>query len=166
LELEKKVKQLKTIEQMVKQDEIQLAKESAIIAQEAEIILPDGQILDREQMSDVLVAYERKKEQYNKMKQELSDMQYESLVLQRTEDLIKGRHNNFEEFLKRREENAGVGGYYDIQCESHNIQENTAMINDVKGQNLQEISEMVKEMAKTLNNSKEKLQPLVCTLTA
>lgn len=165
MELEKKIKQLKTIKEMVKKLEIQASKENEILCQETEIVLPDGQVLNREQIIEISEAFHIKKDQYNKTKQEVSDMQYETLILQRTEDLIKGRHSNVEEFLKRREENAGVEGYHKIQCESHDIKENTAMIDEKKGQNLQEISEMVKEMAKTLNDSKEKLQPLVCIHT-
>ena len=140
----------------------QVDKETAITGQEAEITLPDGQVLDREQMKKFSEAFGVKKEEYNRKKQELSDMQYEASILHRTEDLVKGRHDNIEEFLKRREEHAGVEGYHAIQNESHDVQETTTKINDVKGETLREISEMVKEMAKTLNDSKEKLQPLVC----
>ena len=46
------------------------------------------------------------------MKEELSSLKYETLTLQRTEDIIKGRHKNVEELLKQKEKNVGIDGFY------------------------------------------------------
>ena len=40
-------------------------------------------------------------------------------------------------------------------------EENTAEVDVSKGETLQEISEIVKKMTNTLNDSKDKLQPMV-----
>jgi len=170
LELGIKIKQLKTLEKSIEVLETQVRKDDTVEeggGKQHEIILPDGHVLEnKEQADDFSEGFKQKMKHYDMVKKELSEMQYESLILQRSEDLIQKRHTNFEEFLKKREENAGIEGYHNIHAKLRDTEENRASIDNEKGETLQQITDTVKEITKTLNDSKEELQPLIKELKA
>jgi intraflagellar transport protein 81 len=85
-----------------------------------------------------------KTHRYKQAKEELQKIQQESVVLHRTEQILKGRDRNLEEFLRQQEAKAGVTGYRDAQSRLEMASEQTAEMDDMKGQTLDEISDLVK----------------------
>jgi intraflagellar transport protein 81 len=98
---------------------------------------------------------------YKERKEELQKIQQESVVLHRTEQILKGRDRNLDEFLKQEEAKAGVSGYRDAQSRLEMASEQTAEMDDMKGQTLDEISDLVKNINQKLEEKKTKLKPLI-----
>ncbi|GMI29563.1 hypothetical protein TeGR_g1113, partial [Tetraparma gracilis] len=102
-----------------------------------------------------------KTHRYKQAKEELQKIQQESVVLHRTEQILKGRDRNLEEFLRQQEAKAGVTGYRDAQSRLEMASEQTAEMDDMKGQTLDEISDLVKNITEKLEEKKTKLKPLI-----
>ena len=98
---------------------------------------------------------------YKSRKETMAVVQAESVVLNRTEQVLKGRDGRLEEFLKQQEAEAGVSGYRDAQSRLETAAEQTAALDDVKGQTLDEISDLVKAINVRLEEKKTKLKPLI-----
>ena len=102
-----------------------------------------------------------KNQKFKAAKTEIATLRAESVVLHRTEQILKGRDRNLEEFLKQQEAKAGVSGYRDAQSKLEAASEQTAEMDDMKGQTLEEISELVKTIQNNLEEKKTKLKPLI-----
>ena len=103
---------------------------------------------------------EKMKEQ-KRLEKHLSYLQYESLILQRTADILKSRHKNIEKFMSDQEEKANAKGFHDAKKTLEDTVENVTKIDEIKGQTLQEISEMVTKITEKLKVEREQLQPMV-----
>jgi len=117
--------------------------------------------MTREEFKEYGVQLREKGHQYKIAKAELAGLRSESVVLHRTEQILKGRDRNLEEFLKQQEAKAGVSGYRDAQSRLEMASEQTAEMDDMKGQTLDEISDLVKSINQKLEEKKTKLKPLI-----
>lgn len=148
LEVQKKAKQLKTLQHQVDDhkrtfDEINLsAKEEIKTSNEASVL-------------------ESKLAEQKRLKQHISEMRHESLILQRTVDTLKSRHHNIEKFMSEQEEQAKAKGFHNAQKTLQSTVKDVAKIDVMKGQTLQEISEMVTKITEKLKVQRDKLQPMV-----
>lgn len=80
---------------------------------------------------------------YKKMREELSSLRAELVTLQRTEQILKSRHKNLDDFLADLEKRQGVEGYRDTQRELIEMTEKAAEVDQMKGSTLDQISTMV-----------------------
>mmetsp|Transcript_19163 Transcript_19163/g.20774 ORF Transcript_19163/g.20774 Transcript_19163/m.20774 type:complete len:714 (-) Transcript_19163:78-2219(-) len=103
-------------------------------------------------------------EVYKKMREELSTLRSELVVLQRTEQVLKSRDNNLEQFLSDLEKQKGVEGYRETQRAIIEMSEKAAEIDQMKGATLEEISSKVELISREFRNKQSQLQPLIAEL--
>ena len=103
-------------------------------------------------------------EKYKKMRDELSGLRAELVLLQRTEMILKSRNKNLDEFLSELEKKQGVEGYRDTQRELIEMTEKAAEVDKMKGSTLDQISEMVDQIGKEFKSKQAQLQPLMAEL--
>ena len=84
------------------------------------------------------------------MKAELSAARAETVVLHRTEAILRARDKNLDELLSTLEAKAGVTGYRETEKKLEQASKRTAEVDKQKEQTLDDISAMVKEIASTL----------------
>ncbi len=105
-------------------------------------------------------------EKYKKMREELSSVRAELVVLQRTEQILKSRHKNIDEFNAQLEKSKGVEGFRGTQRALEEMAEKTSEIDQTKGLTLEQISTMVEQISREFKAKQTQLQPLMATLKA
>lgn len=100
-------------------------------------------------------------ETYKKMREELSALRNEVVILQRTEQILKNRVQNLEDFLKEQERRKGIEGYRDTQRALVEMAEKTAEIDAAKGATLEQISAMVEAIGREFKLKQTQLQPIM-----
>jgi len=78
-----------------------------------------------------------------------------------THQTLKKRSHCIEEFLKEREQKAGLDGFRKVQTRLENDSEKASDVDDIKGQTLEEISALIKDTTSKVESKREKLEPLV-----
>lgn len=102
-----------------------------------------------------------KTEQYKDLKRKLNAVQNEAVVLQRTEQVLRARDDNIKDFVAKLEQRRGVSGYTDVHKELQQVSEVKAKTDQAKGQTLEEISRIVENINRTLQEKKAKLAPQI-----
>lgn len=92
---------------------------------------------------------------------ELTRLQSETVVLNRTEQILKARDENLTDFLAQREEEKGVSGYQKTEQELQAISQKKTATDREKGQTLEEISKIVTDINLALKDRKNKLAPQI-----
>ena len=123
-EVEGKLKELNELRGQV--DELEGQVNDIAAANGGGIIGPNGRPMTREEFKEYGVQLREKGQSYKMAKAELAGLRAESVVLHRTEQVLKGRDRNLEEFLKQQEAKAGVSGYRDAQSRLEMASEQTA----------------------------------------
>lgn len=100
-------------------------------------------------------------ETYKKMRDEISSLRNELVILQRTEQILKGRDKNLDEFLTELERKKGVEGVRETQRQLIEMSEKTAEVDQLKGATLEEISAMVEQIGREFKNKQIQLQPMM-----
>ena len=103
-------------------------------------------------------------EKYRRMREELSGLRAELVVLQRTEQILKSRHKNLDGVLEDLERRKGVEGYRDTQKALVEMSEKAAEVDQIKGATLDEISSMVDKISREFRQKQTQLQPLMSKL--
>jgi chromosome segregation ATPase len=103
-------------------------------------------------------------EKYRKMREELSSLRAELVVLQRTEQILKSRHKNLDAFLEDLERSKGVAGYRETQRSLVEMSEKSAEVDQMKGATLEQISGMVEQIQREFRQKQNALQPLMAQL--
>jgi intraflagellar transport protein 81 len=103
-------------------------------------------------------------DKYRKMREELSALRAELVVLQRTEQILKSRHKNLDSVLEDLERRKGVEGYRDTQKALVEMSEKTAEVDQMKGATLDQISTMVEQISREFRQKQTQLQPLMSKL--
>eukprot|EP01038_Epipyxis_sp_PR26KG_P004215 gene4215-5990_t len=124
----------------------------------------NGNKLGKKDLKKYGAVVRDKIEKYKKMKEELSSLRSELVVLQRTEQILKSRNQNLEEFLADLERQKGVEGYRDTQRALIEMSERTAEVDQIKGATLEEISVTVEQIGKEFKKMQTQLQPLISEL--
>mmetsp|Transcript_11256 Transcript_11256/g.10886 ORF Transcript_11256/g.10886 Transcript_11256/m.10886 type:complete len:562 (+) Transcript_11256:46-1731(+) len=101
---------------------------------------------------------------YKKMKDELSLLRGELVILQRTEQILKSRDNNLDDFLQELERKKGIEGYRDTQKSLVEMAERSAEVDQMKGATLEQISDMVGEIGREFKSKQAQLNPLMAEL--
>lgn len=99
--------------------------------------------------------------QFKKLKEELADLRQETVVLSRTEAILKSRCKGLEGFMKDLEERHGVEGYTATEDKLEQVSSLTAALNQTKGKTLEEISKIVTDINQALKERKNKLAPQI-----
>ena len=133
-----------------------------MLKQEAKMAEVSGpKFMKREEFKQYANTLRNKTNQYKKMKAELAEITAESVVLHRTEQVLKSRDADLDGFLRDIEAQKGVVGYMDTQSKLENVSEMNAKVNQYKGETLEEISRIVTDINQTLKERKNQLAPQI-----
>lgn len=103
-------------------------------------------------------------ETYKKMREELSTVRADLVVLQRSEQILKSRHKNIDDFNSELEKKKGVEGFRGTQRALEEMAEKTNEIDQTKGLTLEQISTMVEQISREFKQKQSQLQPLMADL--
>lgn len=120
-----------------------------------------NQYMTKSEFKNYGVVLREKTQRYRDHKTELKDLQAESVLLHRTEQILRGRDKNLGEFLTQLEAKKGVLGYRATQEKLEKASEEAANLDANKEQTLEEISAIVKGIKTKLHERKNQLAPQI-----
>ncbi|XP_015780913.1 PREDICTED: intraflagellar transport protein 81 homolog [Acropora digitifera] len=98
---------------------------------------------------------------YKKKRQELAEIRAEYGVLARTEEILRGKDETYQEQLASLEAKKGVSGYHDTQEELEKVSAIKSELDEQKGKTLEDISELVRTLNATIADKKSALAPVI-----
>ncbi|XP_066871140.1 intraflagellar transport protein 81 homolog isoform X3 [Kogia breviceps] len=98
---------------------------------------------------------------FKKKHQIIAEFKAEFGLLQRTEELLKQRHENIQHQLQTIEEKKGISGYSYTQEELERVSALKSEVDEVKGRTLDDMSEMVKRLNSLVSEKKSALAPVI-----
>lgn len=115
---------------------------------------------------DYAMKLREKNKKYKVMKKELEEIRSELNILSRTEDLLKQRAGDIDEFMANLEKSKGIQGYTDIDNKAAAIAINKWNLDLAKDKTLEELTKMVQVIENQLKDKKAKLAPQIKQLRA
>lgn len=100
----------------------------------------------REEFNAYAAGLRAKTQTFKSFKAQLADVRQETVVLARTEALLKGRAGDMDSFLRKMEDKAGVAGYTQVASDIEQISALKQRIDESKGATLNEISRIVDDI--------------------
>ena len=128
--------------------------------------MPGGRMMRGDEFKQYAAKLRSKTSHFKKLKEELADIRQETVVLSRTEAILKSRCKGLEEFMKDLEERHGVEGYTGTEDKLEQVSSLTAALNQTKGKTLEEISKIVTDINQALKERKNRLAPQIKELRA
>lgn len=98
---------------------------------------------------------------FKKKRQVLTDLKREYGILQRTEEILKQRHETMQQQLQSLEVKQGISGYSDTQEELERVSAIKSELDEMKGRTLDDMSEMVKKLNSVIAEKKSALAPVI-----
>ncbi|XP_019504502.1 PREDICTED: intraflagellar transport protein 81 homolog isoform X2 [Hipposideros armiger] len=98
---------------------------------------------------------------FKKKHQIIAEFKAEFGILQRTEELLKQRHENIQHQLQTIEEKKGISGYSYTQEELERVSALKSEVDEMKGRTLDDMSEMVKKLNSLVSEKKSALAPVI-----
>ncbi|NXY45030.1 IFT81 protein, partial [Ceuthmochares aereus] len=98
---------------------------------------------------------------YKKKRLEIAEITAEYGILQRTEELLKQRHETIQQQLQAIEDKKGISGYSYTQEELERVSAVKSEMDEMKGQTLDNMSEMVKKLNAMVAEKKASLAPVI-----
>ncbi|XP_056144491.1 intraflagellar transport protein 81 homolog [Lampris incognitus] len=122
----------------------------------------DGdEVIRGDELKRLVVKLRSKGTVYKKKRQEMAELKAEYGVLQRTEEILKQRHESIQQQLQSIEAQKGISGYSDTQEELERVSAIKSELDDVKGRTLDDMSEMVKKLNSMIVEKKSALAPII-----
>ncbi|XP_027889383.1 intraflagellar transport protein 81 homolog [Xiphophorus couchianus] len=122
----------------------------------------NGEVVIRGDELKRLVAKLRSKgTTYKKKRQEIAELRAEYGVLQRTEEILRQRHDAVQQKLQTVEAQKGISGYSDTQEELERVSAIKSDLDEKKGRTLDDMSEMVKKLNSMIVEKKSALAPII-----
>jgi intraflagellar transport protein 81 len=136
-------------------------------AREAKLSELSGpKFMRREEFKAYAASLRTKTGTFKGLKAALGEVRQETVVLARTEELLKGRAGDMDAFLARLEAKKGVSGYTQVASDLEKVSALKARIDDSKGATLQEFARIVDDIQATIRGRKERLKPQMDALRA
>jgi intraflagellar transport protein 81 len=151
-----KEEELEKLELQLRKVKVEIDKKETALSE-----ISGPKFMTREELKTYGAKLREKTHVYKRMKNELSEMRAELVRLGRTEQILRGRDRNLEDFLKNLEEERGVVGYRDVQNKLEAASMLAMNIDSDKENTLEEISTMVKKMNLQLKERKSELAPQI-----
>ncbi|OWZ14741.1 Intraflagellar Transport Protein 81 [Phytophthora megakarya] len=120
-----------------------------------------NKFMSREEFKQYATTLRNKTNQYKKVKAELAELTAESVVLHRTEQLLKSKDADLDGFLRDLERQKGISGFLATQDKIDDISVQNARVNALKGETLEEISRVVTDINQALKERKNQLAPQI-----
>ncbi|XP_045152650.1 intraflagellar transport protein 81 homolog [Echinops telfairi] len=151
-----------------KAEELQEAKEKLSIL-EREVSLKTNQtrefdgteVLKGDEFKRYVSKLRSKSTVFKKKHQIIAEFKAEFGLLQRTEELLKQRHENIQRQLQTIEEKRGISGYSYTQEELERVSALKSEVDEMKGRTLDDMSEMVKKLNSLVAEKKSALAPVI-----
>uniref|UniRef100_A0A8D2ZMF0 Intraflagellar transport protein 81 homolog n=1 Tax=Scophthalmus maximus TaxID=52904 RepID=A0A8D2ZMF0_SCOMX len=122
----------------------------------------DGEeVIRGDELKRLVVKLRSKGTMYKKKRQELAELKAEYGVLQRTEEILKQRHETVQQKLQTLEAEKGISGYSDTQEELERVSAIKSELDEKKGRTLDDMSEMVKKLNSMIVEKKSALAPVI-----
>eukprot|EP00759_Apiculatamorpha_spiralis_P029088 PhF_6_TR31455/c0_g1_i1/m.46158/K19677/IFT81; intraflagellar transport protein 81 len=103
----------------------------------------------------------QKQTMYKNLQTQLAEMRSENLVLQHTEEVIKGRHEALDQVVEKLEREKGIVGFRKTDDQLVKMAEKKNMIDIKKGNTLEELSRTVQQFVNDIRERRNKLAPQV-----
>ncbi|XP_073916966.1 intraflagellar transport protein 81 homolog isoform X2 [Castor canadensis] len=117
--------------------------------------------LYRQQFKRYVSKLRSKSTVFKKKHQIIAEFKAEFGLLQRTEELLKQRHENVQHQLQTIEEKKGISGYSYTQEELERVSALKSEVDEMKGRTLDDMSEMVKKLNSLVSEKKSALAPVI-----
>uniref|UniRef100_A0AAY4CPZ2 Intraflagellar transport protein 81 homolog n=1 Tax=Denticeps clupeoides TaxID=299321 RepID=A0AAY4CPZ2_9TELE len=151
-----------------KAEELQEAREE-MAALERELNAKNSQARDQDgaelirgdEFKRYVAKMRSKNTTYKKKRQEIAELRAEYGVLQRTEEILKQRHEVGLQQLQSVEVQKGISGYSDTQEELERVSAIKSELDEMKGRTLDSMSEMVKKLNSMISEKKSALAPVI-----
>ncbi|XP_027812298.1 intraflagellar transport protein 81 homolog isoform X2 [Ovis aries] len=117
--------------------------------------------LYRQQFKRYVSKLRSKSTVFKKKHQIIAEFKAEFGLLQRTEELLKQRHENIQHQLQTIEEKRGISGYSYTQEELERVSALKSEVDEMKGRTLDDMSEMVKKLNSLVSEKKSALAPII-----
>ncbi|KAJ7330649.1 Intraflagellar transport protein 81 [Desmophyllum pertusum] len=91
----------------------------------------------------------------------LAELRAEYGVLARTEEILKGKDDSFQDQLSNLESKQGVSGFHETQEELEKVSAKKSELDEQKGKTLEDISELVRQLNGTIADKKSALAPVI-----
>ncbi|KAM9744246.1 intraflagellar transport protein 81 homolog [Menidia menidia] len=151
-----------------KAEELQEAREE-LVAAERELKQRSSQaqssqgeeIIHGDELKRLVVKLRSKGTAYKKKRQEIAELKAEYGVLQRTEEVLKQKHDSVQQKLQAMEAEKGISGYSDTQEELERVSAIKSELDEKKGRTLDSMSEMVKKLNLMIAEKKSALAPII-----
>lgn len=122
----------------------------------------DGEeVIRGDEMKRLVAKLRSKGTVYKKKRQEIADLKADYGVVQRTEELLKQRHDAVQQKLQAVEAEKGISGYSDTQEELERVSAIKSELDEKKGRTLDDMSEMVKKLNSMIVEKKSALAPII-----
>lgn len=118
-----------------------------------------GKYMKRDDFKQYAANLRVKNNQFKETKRVLAEIKSEVTVLQRTENILKSRADNLEEFMEGIEKKQGIQGYTSVENQIQGASEQTESLNQLKDKSLAEINQIIKQIDEELKSKKQKLAP-------
>ncbi|CEG42166.1 uncharacterized protein PHALS_12463 [Plasmopara halstedii] len=141
--------------------ELERHKRSIEICEAKLASLSGTKFMNRDEFKQYATTLRNKTNQYKKVKAELAELAAESVVLHRTEQLLKSKDADLEGFLRDLERQKGVSGFFSTQEKIDDVSVQNARVNALKGETLEEISRVVTNINQALKERKNQLAPQI-----
>ncbi|XP_051924170.1 intraflagellar transport protein 81 homolog isoform X3 [Hippocampus zosterae] len=151
-----------------KAEELQEAREELAAAERelkhraSQALASNGEEIVRgDELKRLVVKLRSKGTVYKKKRQEIAELKAEYGVLQRTEEILKQRHEAVQEKLQTVEAEKGISGYSNTQEELERVSAIKSELDEKKGRTLDDMSEMVKQLNSVIVEKKSALAPII-----
>lgn len=121
----------------------------------------DGTSLHRHEVFEFQEKLSKELKVYKESKQEIAELEQKITELKNNENGLKQQRMSLMEHFQEEEKVAGVAGFRDVNEKLEETSKQTASLNELKSQTLDEISTMVQTIADTLEDKKQELEPKV-----
>ncbi|XP_019949145.1 intraflagellar transport protein 81 homolog [Paralichthys olivaceus] len=151
-----------------KAEELQEAREELAAAERelrqrgSQAQVSEGEeVIRGDELKRLVVKLRSKGTVFKKKRQEIAELKAEYGVLQRTEEILKQRHETVQQKLQMVEAEKGISGYSNTQEELERVSAIKSELDEKKGRTLDDMSEMVKKLNSMIVEKKSALAPII-----
>ncbi|ORY38172.1 hypothetical protein BCR33DRAFT_754577 [Rhizoclosmatium globosum] len=122
---------------------------------------PGGRALKGDDLKKYVSELRGKSNIFKLKRAELSEIQAEFGILQRTEQILRTREHTMNASLSEIERRSGVPGYHAQRDNLEKVSERKSEMDELKGKTLNEISEIISSIVSSINEKKTVLAPVI-----
>ncbi|KAA8578912.1 hypothetical protein FQN60_017515 [Etheostoma spectabile] len=120
-----------------------------------------GEDIRGDELKRLVVKLRGKGTVVKKKRQEIAELKAEYGVLQRTEEILRQRHETVQQKLQTMEAEKGISGYSNTQEELERVSAIKSELDEMKGRTLDDMSTMVKKLNSMIVEKKSALAPII-----